>query len=81
MMSINTFNTNSPSGIVLIETDDSKNNIPVRDLMVEDCIEAMDNKSGETKVNDLISQAVGFFANHVSKIYGQHFIDGWIRKP
>ena len=26
------------------------------------------------------SQAVSFIANYVSKIYGPHFIDGWIRK-
>ena len=46
--------------------------------MVEGCVEVMDDESSMIK-DDLMGQAVGFIAN-VFKIYGPHFIDGWIRK-
>ena len=73
------FNTVSSHGLVLYEIADFKKNVPIRDIMVEGCIEAMGDEDSETK-GELMSVAVGFAANYVSKIYGQRFIDGWMRK-
>ena len=64
---------------MLYEIGDYQKNVPIRDLMVEGCIEAMGYEDSEIK-GELMSVAVGFAANYVSKIYGQRFIDGWIRK-
>ena len=73
------FNMVSSHGLVLYAIADYQKNVPIREIIVEGCIEAMGQEDSEIQ-RELMSVAVGFAANYVSKIYGQRFIDGWMRK-